>query len=92
MIEILIKCPRSRRAVSTGITLPKATWNKQGRFSAFTKCEVCGVDHEWGNEDVWLAIPGSAVADSSPSTGNPPASPRGPDASHVGGLSGVVCK
>ncbi len=50
---IMIKCPSTGRAVSTGIET--SNLDKLPSVIATMKCSACGRVHEWTKDQAWLA-------------------------------------
>ena len=55
MSLILIKCPDTGRAVSTGIEMDRDTFESLPKVGARTKCSACGGTHTWTKDDAWLS-------------------------------------
>jgi hypothetical protein len=62
---IMVNCPSTGRAVSTGIEM--SSIEQLPTVTAITVCSVCGRVHEWTKDDAWLAEGGKqyrkAIAD-----------------------------
>jgi hypothetical protein len=58
MSLILIKCPETGRAVSTGIEIDRVTFNALPDVSTETKCSACAGTHTWRKGDAWLSDDG----------------------------------
>jgi predicted RNA-binding Zn-ribbon protein involved in translation (DUF1610 family) len=56
---ILIKCPATARAVSTGIEIDRETFNVLPDVGVETKCPACGGKHVWRKGDAWLSDDGA---------------------------------
>jgi hypothetical protein len=50
---VMINCPSTGRAVSTGIEM--SSIERLPIVMATTVCAVCGRVHEWTKDDAWLA-------------------------------------
>ena len=50
---VMIKCPSSGRAVSTGIEMSNI--DQLPTVIATMSCSACGRVHEWSRDDAWLA-------------------------------------
>lgn len=50
---VMIKCPSTGQAVSTGIEMP--TIERLPTVIATMVCSACGRVHEWTRADAWLA-------------------------------------
>ena len=62
---VMISCPETRRAISTGIQVDRATFHSTPVFFSRTFCPLCRVKHEWFAKDAWVCD--SAAADCDPS-------------------------
>jgi len=61
---VMINCPETRRAISTGIQVDRATFHSTPVFFSRTFCPLCREKHEWFAKDAW-------VCDSSPADCDP---------------------
>jgi len=50
---LMINCPSTGRAVSTGIEMSGV--DQLPTVIATTECSACGRVHEWSKDDAWLA-------------------------------------
>jgi hypothetical protein len=57
MSTIMIKCPQTGEAVSTGIEVERETFVALPDSGAEMRCPVCGHDHVWSKAQAWLANP-----------------------------------
>ena len=55
MSLILIKCPTTGRAVSTGIEIDGETFKILPDVGVETKCPACAGTHIWRKSDAWLS-------------------------------------
>ena len=55
MASIMIKCPVSGRAVSTGIETESAVFRKLPKVSSRMHCPACGKNHVWSVSSAWLS-------------------------------------
>jgi hypothetical protein len=62
---VMINCPETRRAISTGIQVDRKTFHATPVFFSRTLCPLCRTTHEWFAKDAWVCD--SADADCSPS-------------------------
>jgi hypothetical protein len=62
---VMIRCPKTRRAISTGIQADRATFHSTPVFFSRTACPLCRTTHEWFAKDAWVCD--SAPADCDPS-------------------------
>ena len=53
--HILIKCPRNRRPVSTGLTTDMVIFDSLPPVTVPLRCPACGQIHWWKPEDAWVA-------------------------------------
>jgi hypothetical protein len=54
MSVLLIRCPKTKVAISTGIKTDMSSFNSSPVFFGCTHCPVCGVNHDWFAGDAWL--------------------------------------
>jgi hypothetical protein len=62
---VMISCPETRRAISTGIQVDRTTFDSTPMFFSHTFCLLCGVKHEWFAKDAWVCDSGLADCDPS---------------------------
>jgi len=51
---VMIKCPKTGREISTGITTDRVRFNSTPVFFASTYCPICRATHEWFAKDAWV--------------------------------------
>jgi hypothetical protein len=51
---VMIKCPETGRAVSTGIEIEHDSFAMLPDVSAGMQCSACGGYHVWRKADAWL--------------------------------------
>lgn len=61
---VMIRCPATRRAISTGIEIDSVTFRSMPVFFSRTFCPLCRLAHEWFAKDAWVCD--AVVADSDP--------------------------
>jgi hypothetical protein len=61
---VMISCPETERAISTGIEVECETFYSTPVFFSHTLCPFCRVTHEWFAKDAWVCD--SAPADCDP--------------------------
>jgi hypothetical protein len=54
MGTVMIRCPESGRAISTGINADRASFEATPVFFARVDCPICQVAHEWFAKDAWV--------------------------------------
>ena len=59
MSVVMIKCPQTGDAVSTGIESEPDTFNALPNVSAQMKCSACGGRHTWRRSEAWLSDVGT---------------------------------
>lgn len=64
MGTVMIKCPETRRAISTGIQVDCKSFHATPVFFSRTYCPFCQRKHEWFAKDAWVSDAASAVAPS----------------------------
>jgi hypothetical protein len=57
---VMILCPKTRRAISTGIRADRATFHSTPVFFSRTACPLCRTTHEWFAKDAWVCDSGAA--------------------------------
>ena len=62
---VMIRCPKTRRAISTGIQADRQTFNATPVFFSRTHCPLCRTTHEWFAKDAWVCDFGAADCDPS---------------------------
>jgi hypothetical protein len=55
MAMVMIKCPSSGHAVSTGIELEAQTFIRLPDVGSEMRCAACGGRHIWQKGDAWLS-------------------------------------
>jgi hypothetical protein len=60
---IMFMCPSTGKAISTGIEVERAKFNRTPVFIGHTECPICKIDHEWFARDVWVSELDSNDAD-----------------------------
>jgi hypothetical protein len=59
MGTVMIRCPKTGRAISTGIRADVATFHATPVFFSQVLCPVCQLTHEWFAKDAWICdLPG----------------------------------
>ena len=54
---IMIRCPKTGRALSTGKLVESAAFRSSPVFFSRTYCPFCDAMHEWFAKDAWWACP-----------------------------------
>ena len=62
---VMIRCPKTRRAISTGMQVDRATFHSTPVFFSRTYCPLCRMTHEWFAKDAWVCDSGAAACDPS---------------------------
>jgi hypothetical protein len=57
MGTLMIKCPKTGSAISTGIQMGQSTFNNTPVFFARTLCPICQIQHEWFARAAWVRQP-----------------------------------
>jgi len=55
MSLVMITCPATGRAVSTGIETEPTSFRRLPRVTAHMHCPACGQVHEWSVGSAWLS-------------------------------------
>jgi endogenous inhibitor of DNA gyrase (YacG/DUF329 family) len=56
---VMITCPNTGRAVSTGIETDARSFASLSDVPKQSKCPVCGSVHVWWKREAWIAVDGS---------------------------------
>lgn len=51
---VMIRCPKTRRAISTGIIADRASFHATPVFFSRIWCPLCRATHEWFAKDAWV--------------------------------------
>jgi len=54
---VMIKCPRTGRPISTGMTADRETFRCSAVFFARTHCPICETNHQWFAREAWVDEP-----------------------------------
>jgi len=54
MPEIMIRCPNTRRIVSTGLTTEKIKLSSLSNLTLRVLCPACLKNHKWGQKEAWI--------------------------------------
>ena len=57
---VMIRCPRTGRAVSTEIETEASVFERLPDVNARMRCPVCGSEHTWTAREAWLSGPPTA--------------------------------
>lgn len=52
---LMIRCPRTGRAIPTGRNVEPAIFRRAAVFFSRTYCPLCHATHEWFVNDAWVA-------------------------------------
>ncbi len=55
MVMLMVRCPATGRAISTGIEVDPALYASTPVFFSQTFCPHCRVQHEWFAKEAWLS-------------------------------------
>ncbi|MCA1415879.1 hypothetical protein I6F30_32860 [Bradyrhizobium sp. NBAIM20] len=61
---VMIKCPETGRAISTGIEMDRERFRCSAVFFSRTYCGMCAATHEWFAKEAWVCETGSPGAGS----------------------------
>jgi len=56
---VMIRCPETQRAISTGMQVDRATFHSTPVFFSRTDCPLCRTKHEWFAKDAWVCDSGA---------------------------------
>ena len=54
MGAVMIRCPRTGRAVSTAIETEPSVFSRLPEVAARMRCPLCGEEHVWTAKEAWL--------------------------------------
>jgi endogenous inhibitor of DNA gyrase (YacG/DUF329 family) len=54
MGTVMIKCPTTGKAISTGMGADKASFESSNFSQNGVKCPACGKTHVWDKKDAWV--------------------------------------
>ncbi len=54
MAMVMIRCPNTKREISTGIETDRETFLSKPVFFRRTYCPLCRTTHEWFAKDAWV--------------------------------------
>ena len=54
MGSVMIKCPETGRAISTGMVADRKTFRSMPVFFARVLCPICRKQHEWFAQNAWV--------------------------------------
>ena len=55
MGAVMIRCPRTGRAVSTAIETEPAVFSRLPEVAGRMQCAECGEEHVWSASEAWLS-------------------------------------
>ncbi len=55
MGTVMIRCPRTDRAVSTQIDTEVSVFERLPEVASRIRCPACGEEHVWTAQDAWLS-------------------------------------
>jgi hypothetical protein len=61
MGTVMIRCPRTGRAISTQIETEASVFDRLPLVASRLRCPHCGEEHVWTAGDAWLAEPDSVL-------------------------------
>ena len=51
---VMVRCPQTGRAISTGIRIDRESFRRRPVFYSRTRCPACRTDHTWFAQDAWV--------------------------------------
>ncbi len=54
---VMVKCPQSGRAIPTGITTDRESFQRSPVFFRRTRCPICNTEHAWFAREAWVDEP-----------------------------------
>lgn len=64
MSELMIRCPKTGKPISTGIHMDHEKFSSMPVFFSTSYCALCGGLHEWFARDAWMCEGRAEAADS----------------------------
>lgn len=55
---VMIRCPATGRAISTGIAIDRRSFAATPVFYSQTFCPLCRAEHQWFAKEAWVQEPG----------------------------------
>lgn len=65
MGEVMFRCPKTGKAVPTGMHIARARFNSMPVFFSRSFCPSCDVSHEWFAGNAWICDAESEKCDAS---------------------------
>lgn len=59
---LMIKCPNTGRAISTGMATDRPSFDSTPVFFSRTYCPFCRVNHDWFAKEAWVCDPALEAA------------------------------
>jgi hypothetical protein len=57
---VMIKCPKTGQAISTGMSADRPSFGSMPVFFSRTFCPICRTLHEWFAKEAWVCDGGDA--------------------------------
>ena len=54
MSVIMVKCPNTGRALSTGIETDRVGFDRLPNLLTYSLCPLCRLEHGWWKREAWL--------------------------------------
>ena len=51
---LMVECPKSGRAIPTGIEIDPSRFASTPVFFSYTFCPICRISHEWFAKHAWV--------------------------------------
>jgi hypothetical protein len=61
MGTVMIRCPNTGHAISTGIEADRERFVRSPVFFARSLCPICRIQHEWFAQEAWVDEPSPGV-------------------------------
>jgi adenine-specific DNA methylase len=61
---VMVKCPQTGRAIPTGITIDRESFQRSPVFFRRTRCPICNTEHAWFAREAWVDEPNARVSHS----------------------------
>jgi hypothetical protein len=54
---VMVRCPQTGRAIPTGITIDRESFQRSPVFFRRTRCPICNTEHAWFAREAWVDEP-----------------------------------
>jgi hypothetical protein len=60
---VMIRCPKTEKAIFTGMHIDSAAFYSMPVFFSNSFCPSCGTSHEWFARNEWICESGTEICD-----------------------------